>query len=143
MTTTLETRIQELEDIAAIQKLTATYGHSVDFGLEGSTPDTSTLNGLFADDATWYYTATDATWRGREEIVQRLSKTPEGMDFAMHSFTNPVIDIDGDTATAHYLLWVGISGNEVFQRENLTYTRTKAGWVIQSIDLRFGKMLNS
>ncbi|WP_375388656.1 nuclear transport factor 2 family protein [uncultured Amnibacterium sp.] len=143
MTDSLEDRIRRLEDLAAIQHLTALYGTSVDFGLEGSQPDTATLQTLFAEDATWYSTATDVTWRGQAEIVEHLSAAPEGLDFAMHSFTNPVIRLDGDTASATFLLWVGITGNEVFQRENLTYTRTADGWVIQSIDLRFGKSLIS
>ncbi|MFJ4225896.1 nuclear transport factor 2 family protein [Microbacterium sp. NPDC089695] len=105
-------------------------------------PDAAALSEIFAEDATWYSTSSGVTWHGRDEIVRNLSSAPPALDFAMHSFTNPDIDIDGDTASARFLLWVGIGGNEVFQKENLTYTRTDAGWVIQSIDLRFGRMLN-
>jgi len=64
----------------------------------------------------------------------------------MHSFSNPVIHVDGDTARATWLLWVavnmGAGGNQVFQSEDLVYERTADGWKIKVIDLHFGQFLN-
>ena len=82
---------------------------------------------------------------GVVNIVKMLREKTAGGDFAMHSFTNPIIEVDGDTATGNWLLWVGIKAgsvaNEVFQREDLNYVRACDGWRIASLDLHFGSML--
>jgi ketosteroid isomerase-like protein len=93
---------------------------------------------LFAEDATWRNAAQQQDLKGRDEIVAYL--VDEGStSFAQHSFTNPVIDVDGDTASATWLLWVAVNAGgtvgEVFQCEDLTYERRADGWVIKSIDL--------
>lgn len=67
--------------------------------------------------------------------------------FAMHSFTNPIINVIGDTATANWLLWVAVANggtpNEVHQSEDLSYVRTPDGWRIQTLNLHFGQILTT
>ena len=86
-----------------------------------------------------YSFAINKGWNGKQVHV-------DATDFSMHSFTNPVIDIEGDKATGNWLLWIGSSRNggtpnEVFMSEDVTYVRTSEGWRIKMVDIRFGMML--
>jgi hypothetical protein len=144
--TTFEARVQRLEDIEAIKKLTATYGLYVNKGWNGEVVNFDKLPEVFTADARWQADAMSADVTGIDNIIELLSSATSPGDLAMHSFTNPIIDIDGDTATGNWLLWVagtdGDDGTEVFQSEDLTYTRTPDGWRIQSLNLRFGALRN-
>jgi SnoaL-like domain len=144
-TSSLEERIQRLEDIEAIKKLTATYADYVNKGWDGKGVAFDKLPSVFAEDARWESAAMNVNTVGRDEIVQMLRKETAGGDFAMHSFTNPIIEVNGDTATGTWLLWVGVkqgdAADEVFQSEDLKYVRTVDGWRIQSLNLHFGTML--
>ncbi|MGW2690210.1 nuclear transport factor 2 family protein [Streptomyces sp. NPDC001414] len=55
----------------------------------------------------------------------------------MHSFTNPIIDVDGDTASGNWLLWDAAANggrpHEVHQSEDLRYVRTPDGWRVQAL----------
>ena len=143
--TDILTRLQRLEDLEAIRTLTASYAHAVDKGTNGKQVNFDLLPSMFAPDARWTSAASKADARGRDNIVAMLRGSTAAVTFAMHSFTNPVISIEGDTAKAVWLLWVGINGeggpNQVYQNEELTYVRGADGWLIQSIDLHFGQML--
>jgi hypothetical protein len=145
--TSLEARIRKLEDIEAIKKVTATYAHYVDKGWNGKEVYFDKLPLLFAKDASWKCAAMGADVSGIDNIVELLRGATAHGSFAMHSFTNPIIDVDGDSAKGKWLLWVGVKNgdakDEVFQSEDLTYTRSGDSWVIQSIDLHFGQMLNA
>ena len=144
---TFEIRLKRIEDTEAIKKLTATYAIYVNKGWNGKEVDFEKLPLVFADDARWTSLAMKTDTTGCKEIIEMLKISTAGIDFAMHSFTNPIIDIDGDIASATWLLWVAIKSgevsNEVFQSEDITYTRTNSGWKIQTIDLHFGTMLNA
>jgi hypothetical protein len=144
--TTLEDRIQRLEDIEAIKKLTATYGLYVNKGWNGEVVDFDKLPDVFTPDARWQAAAMNADVTGIENIIALLKTATAPGDLAMHSFTNPIIDIDGDTATANWLLWVagtdGENGSEVFQSEDLSCARTPQGWRIKTLNLHFGALRN-
>lgn len=143
---TLESRIRRLEDIEDIKKLTATYGLYVNKGWNGEVVDFDKLPQVFTTGARWTAAVMNADVTGIDSIITLLKSATAAGDLAMHSFTNPIIDIDGDTATGNWLLWVagtdGDNGTEVFQSEDLTYTRTPVGWRIQTIDLHFGARRN-
>ena len=84
--------------------------------------------------------------RGRDAVVDAIGQPRPGMTLALHSFTNPRIEVSGDTATGNWLLWVATRSDgrtdQVFQREDLTYVRDGSGWRIASIDLHFEATLN-
>lgn len=145
-TRTLEQRIQRIEDIEAITKLTATYAHFVDKGWNGKEVDFDKLPALFTENATWKCEAMGVDVQGPQAIVEMLKQATAGGSFAMHSFTNPIIDVNGDKATGKWLLWVGVkygeTKDEVFQSEDLVYARQGSGWAIEAIHLHFGQMLN-
>ena len=142
--TTLQARIQRLEDIEEIKKLTATYGRYVNKGWNGEVVDFDKLPHVFTKDARWQAAAMNADVTGIENIIELLKTATKPGDLAMHSFTNPIIDVDGDAASANWLLWVagtdGKDGSEVFQSEDLTYIRTSLGWRIKTVVLHFGAL---
>jgi hypothetical protein len=144
--TTLEARIQRLEDIEEIKKLTVTYGLYVNKGWNGEAVELEKLPEVFSADARWQADAMNADVTGIDNIIELLTTATAPGDLAMHSFTNPTIEVEGDTATGNWLLWVagtaGDAGTEVFQSEDLTYTRTPHGWRIQSLNLHFGALRN-
>ncbi|MBP2284833.1 hypothetical protein H4V97_003151 [Flavobacterium sp. CG_23.5] len=83
--------------------------------------------------------------KGNKQISEMLGKSST-FTIAQHSFTNPIIDVDGDTATGKWLLWVavkGIEANIFFESEDVKYTRTSGGWKIQSIELFVAQMLKN
>ncbi len=138
-------RLRRLEDIEAIKTLTATYGLYINKGWNGKSVDFDKLPQVFTVDATWKSAATGVDVTGPDQIVSMLRKSTAGVDFAMHSFSNPIVTVTGDTASGNWLLWVAIKtgtvANEVFQSEDLEYVRTSEGWRIKSINLHFGTML--
>ena len=142
---TLEDRVKRLEDVEAIRTLTITYAHCVDKGWNGKQVDLEKLNELFTIDAVWKSAAAGVDIKGREAIISRLRVSANQPQLSMHSFTNGLIRVHGDTASAIWLLWVGLrtdqGTNQVYQSEDLTYVRTPDGWRIESLDLHFGQML--
>jgi ketosteroid isomerase-like protein len=143
MDNSLEQRIQCLEDIEAIKKLQATYGHFVDQGWNGKV--FQDVSNVFTEDATFECAAFNLNAIGNNAISETL-KQGSVFAIAQHSFTNPIIDVTGDTATGKWLLWVGVNGGEaniVFESEDVKYTRTSEGWKIQSIELFVAQMLKN
>ena len=146
MKSSIEARLKKLEDIEEIRNLTFEYAHFVDKGCNGKIVNFEKLPLVFAEDARWQNSAVKVDVTGISQIVDMLKSSTAAVDFALHSFTNPKILIEGDKANATWLLWVGVKhgsvSNEVFQTEDVEYVRTTEGWRIQSIDLHFGTMLN-
>jgi hypothetical protein len=114
-------------------------------GWNGQVADFDKLPQVFAENATCKSEGSQVDVTGRDVIVAMLREQTAGVTFAMHSFTNPSITIDGDTASANWLLWVAVNADgtadQVYQDEDLTYTHTPDGWRIQSIELHFGQTL--
>jgi hypothetical protein len=95
----LESRIQKLEDEAAIRNLLVEYGHDLD------TQDYAGYSKLFAKDGTW--TGGIGSAQGPEGILAMLQKAfgkdppydPKKVR-SFHLLTNFNIQVDGDRATA-------------------------------------------
>lgn len=95
------------DDLAAIRELKSRYCWYFDDG------DLDGVVSLFTDDAVCEL-GTFGSWRGRDEIeagyrAQMVdSQVPGGR---MHALSNPLIEVDGDTATGRwYLVDYDISG---------------------------------
>lgn len=129
----LEKRVQVLEDIEAIKKLKALYCAYCDdsFNIEK-------LRTLFIEDATW-----DGGKRGqqhgREAILSQLSRAPKFRPFAVHMVMNPIIDVDGDTATGQWYLFIPCihaNGSEQAMwgslRYDEEYVRVNGEWKFKS-----------
>ena len=95
----IEARIQRLEDIEAIKQLKARYCSLCDDGY-----DADGLADLFTEDAIWDGGSLGVA-EGREKIRRFFQNTPRVMPFAVHMVMNPIIEIDGDSATGRWYLF--------------------------------------
>lgn len=139
----IEQRLLLLEDRAALAEVTARYALAVNQGWDGAIVDLAALPGIFAPDAVWHSRAMGVRAAGLAAIVAGVEWGTRATDFAMHSYTNPVVHIDGNEAEAKWLLFVasrrhGGPANLVCMEDTINYTRTDKGWRIQRVERRFG-----
>jgi len=144
MTNSLEQRIQRLEDLEAIRTLQATYGHYVDKGWNGKEIFFDRFSEVFTEDATWECPVMGISANGIQEIVATFKMIDANSEFFIHSFTNPLIEIDGDVATAKWILISpgineGKTSCPIASYEN-DYVRTPEGWRIKALRLHIAKM---
>jgi hypothetical protein len=95
--TPAEARIQRIEDHLAIERLLMEYGRALD------NRDFDAYSQLFAKNGSW--SGSLGTFTGPAAIKAAMLKAFAGSGMTnigsnFHVLTNPIIDIDGDTATA-------------------------------------------
>ena len=142
----IEQRLQVLEDREAIIKLKATYVNYNDGGWKGPThcfPDE--VAELFTEDGVWDGRPESGFAEGREAI-RKLFNDFQIMPFIVHYVTNPLIEINGDSATGHWHAIVTANMPDGSARWILglykeTYVRTPSGWKFKT--LRFEAAANS
>ena len=129
----LSVRIQRLEDIEEIKQLKARYCLYCDGGWpEKSGTHAGPIAELFVEDGEWDGSPGLPAAKGREAI-RRLFVDCRNIPFAYHPVTNPIIEVNGDTATGNWhLIGVGdmpggISGFFLGGYEE-DYVRTPDGW---------------
>jgi hypothetical protein len=133
MSSELEKTVQRLADIEDIKQLKARYASACD---DNYNPDT--LAPLFAEDAVWDG-STMGFAEGRESIREFFAAASALVPFAVHQVSNPLIEIDGDTATGEWFLWQPM----VFQGQALwmsavyhdKYVRQDGKWLYQHLKL--------
>jgi uncharacterized protein (TIGR02246 family) len=133
MSSELEKTVQRLADIEDIKQLKARYASACD---DNYNPDT--LAPLFAEDAVWDG-STMGFAKGREGIREFFAAASALVPFAVHQISNPLIEIDGDTATGEWFLWQPM----VFQGQALwmsavyhdKYVRQDGKWLYQHLKL--------
>jgi hypothetical protein len=129
----LEKTVQRLADIEDIKQLKARYAAACD---DDYNPDK--LAPLFAEDAIWDGSILGYA-EGREAIHEFFSASSSLVPFAVHQVSNPLIEIDGDTATGQWYLWQPM----VFQGAALwlsatyedSYVRQGGQWLYQHLKL--------
>ena len=99
MTTELEKMVRRLADIEDIKQLKARYASACD---DDYNPDK--LAALFAEDAIWDGSILGYA-EGREGIREFFGAASNLVPFAVHQVSNPLIEINGDTATGQWFLW--------------------------------------
>ncbi|TDH55031.1 2,4-dichlorophenol 6-monooxygenase [Mycobacterium eburneum] len=141
----LSRRLRRLEDIQAITDLTARYADATN-QWNGKKLTLDAIPHLFVADASVEIPGSPAT-HGAAAIATELPAATAAVSFAMHTFLNPAITIDGDAATGTWLMWVAsIIDNDrgaAYLSADLTYTRTPAGWRIQTVSIRDGMRLSA
>jgi uncharacterized protein (TIGR02246 family) len=95
---TLEERMRALEDVEEIKQLKARYAAACD-----NNYDADAIAALFTEDAVWDGGSLGKA-EGREKIRKFFRRAPEFFPFAIHNVMNPVIEVDGDRATAQWYL---------------------------------------
>ncbi len=135
----LERRIQVLEDIEEVTKLKARYCNYVDGGWDRLTHDYDGVASLFVEDGLW---EAGPKLRGEtREGIREYFKAAQNISLAFHRVTNPIIEINGDTATGNWhvlvaltmpdgtRLWIGGIYNDDF-------VRTPEGWKFKTLSFR-------
>ncbi|MHC4109177.1 MAG: nuclear transport factor 2 family protein [Planctomycetota bacterium] len=134
----LRAAVEELRDIEALKRLKATYCHIIDAGRWDELYD------LFTEDASFDY-GFFGSYEGRDQVVNTFFRqlVSAASSFSAHMVHNPVIDVDGDSASAKWYLtaqttnqpsnravWVMGIYDDRFRREG-------GGWKISSLKFEF------
>jgi putative polyketide hydroxylase len=138
---TLARRVRRLEDIEAITALTYRYARAVDKGPRGNGVDLAAIQQLFTAGARWSSDELGTTV-GAAAIAAELPTATDLVEFSMHAFLNPVITVDGDSASASWLMWIASVIDRrpaaVYLSADLAYLRTADGWRIDAVSIRDG-----
>lgn len=133
---TLEQRIRRTEDIQALVRLKSIYCNTVDRGFDRQKQEGETIEDIFVEDGLWVAGAARSGkgWAG----IRAALKTPEELPFALHLVLNPVIDINGDTATGqwHLLMMMTLPDGAPYWATaiyNDEFVRTPEGWRFKAI----------
>lgn len=147
-TQTIEQRIQLLEDKEAIKDITYQYASYVNQGWNEITVNQKAVSEVFTKDAVWESPIMNIREIGLGNIIKSLLKETQRVLFAMHNYSNPVIKINGNTATGNWLFWVVSKmekdkTNQVFASQDIQYVKTENGWRIQEVKLHFGDIVKN
>lgn len=135
MPATLEEKVQRLTDIEDIKILKLKYARHCDdnYNPEGIA-SCFTENGIWDGGPLGYAEC-------HEGIKAFFTASPQLVSFAAHYTTNPIIEIDGDTATATWYLWqpmVLVEGQQamwLIAHYHDRYQRGSDGWLIEHLKL--------
>ena len=144
----IEQRLQLLEDKEAIKDITYQYALNINQGWNGITINSNALSEVFAENAIWESPRMNIREVGLGNIIKNLVTEIQTVLFAMHSYSNPVIKINGNLATGNWLFWVVSKmekdkTNQVFMSQDIEYTNTTNGWRINSVRLHFGDIVKN
>jgi ketosteroid isomerase-like protein len=133
----IEARVRRLEDLEAIRQLKHLYADRVDGMVRNSDADTAPLLALFTEDALADF-GPHGSCEGHAAIHAFFARMPDLASFMMHHLANPILDVDGDRATARWYLHVasvmrgaGPGVQAMFGRYEDEYVRTPEGWKIR------------
>lgn len=133
----LEKRMQRMEDIEALKSLKYEYGLICD---DHYNPDR--IVQLFTDDGIWDGGEAVGVHQGHDAIRQLFINIANMIEFAVHYFLQPVIEIEenGNTAVGRWHLWqpstlkggsaVWLAGIEYDE-----YRKVKGKWLISKTKL--------
>jgi hypothetical protein len=127
----LEARVRKLEDLVGIHELFVMYGRYLDAG------DVGSYAKLFTEDGELMLGPLGRA-QGREQIEAMMSRTLSGgTGRSYHLVTGPVVQLDGDRATAE-VMWTVLSRSADEQpvvsmtgRHQDELVRTNDGWKFQ------------
>ena len=141
--TDLEKKIQYLSDLEEIRMLKYRYCHYNDGGWQGQPLSHQGPSAdLFTEDGIWDGSPVVKAV-GRDQVRELFAKFAE-QPVAYHAVMNPIIDIDGDNAKAHWhLIGCGLAingtsslGIAAYEDE---YERTSEGWRIKVMKVIWGR----
>ncbi len=138
----LECRLREAEDYRQLVELKSTYCDRCDRNGPGPVDaawGADGVGGLFVEDGVWEAEALGVHAVGREAIRASFAARRRTAFISSHCVMNPIIHIDGDTASGQ---WNGIfysrsaTGAQTgFGTYHETYVRTVDGWRFRHLRL--------
>jgi hypothetical protein len=137
MSPALQRRVKALEDIEEIKKLTALYCTYCDGQIDGPTHESEKIVPLFVEDGVLDM-GEYGSGQGREWIANHFRNSQQRFPFAFHRISNPIIEVNGDTATAnwHLLAMLTSTENQALWSAGLLdndYLRTRDGWKLKRV----------
>jgi len=148
MTTSLEERISRLEAIEDIRRLKARYAELADAKYVRNPHRKKTGQELadavsaqaacFTEDVEWN-AGPFGILRGRAALAESFAGKP--FWFTLHGYMNPVIEVDGDTATGRWLHWLLVThensakATHMMGYTNERYRRVDGAWQISHMRL--------
>jgi len=129
----LEARITRIEDVESIKQLKARYCEICD---DDHNPDQITT--IFTEDGIWEGDGIGRA-QGHQEIRQLFQRFQKAISFSQHMVQNPIIDIDGSTATGRWYffgLFKQYKGDQrrwMAARYHEVYEKTAGGWKIKHL----------
>ena len=128
----LARRVQILEDMEAIKQLKARYCAACDNHYDADAPAA-----LFTEDALWDGGAVLGRYEGREAMRRFFQGSAQRLSCASHHVTNPLLEVQGDTATGQWYLFQPCTRTDNNQaiwlaaHYNETYVRSNGAWHFQ------------
>jgi uncharacterized protein (TIGR02246 family) len=125
------------EDVHAIRRLKHEYCFAIDGG------DYETWTSLFTEDGRFVRDSGE-TFEGHEEIHRFASEGfDEAFEHSAHVVTNPVIDVEGDTATGRWyllLFYRDADGNGGWTQASYDdrYRKVDGEWRVASSEVTYG-----
>jgi hypothetical protein len=137
----LERRVQLLEDREEIAKLKARYCNYVDGGWDRLTHDYDGVASLFVEEGVWEAGESPALRGETREGIRDYFKKAQNISFAFHRITNPIIEINDDTASGNWHVLVALTlpdGTRVWVAGiyNDDFVRTPEGWKFKTLSFR-------
>ena len=132
----ISARLQILEDIEAIKQLKARYCAFCDDDYD---PDG--IASLFTENGTWDGGTTFGRCEGRDGIKRHFTGATKRVSIARHQVMNPIIEVDGDSATGQWYLfqpctdapsntalWLAATYHD-------TYRRADGNWLFETVEI--------
>jgi hypothetical protein len=136
----IEARLQRLEDVESVRRLMATYHELCDGWTEAGThKDPAAIAGLFTEDGEWAVTARQPPPKGPEQIAS-MARELQAIPWIVHFVVNPVVDVYGDTANGTFK---GVIRRRHHAEDPLSWNmglyrlhavRTANGWRMKRLD---------
>ena len=141
MTKTLEERVRQMEDILEITNLKSRYLNGCDGGWDRPSHNADVVASTFTEDARWEAQGL-APLHGREAIRDAFKTFSAKAPFAFHCVTNPLIEIEGESAVGEWRLAEDVTdahGNEFCAAGIYTdrFVRREGRWLIKSLSLTY------
>mgnify|MGYP001282771111 CR=1 FL=1 len=138
-TAALEKRITRIEDIESIKQLKAAYCDICD---DDHNPDR--ITGIFSEDGIWEGDGFGKA-EGHDAIRDLFKKFQKRISFSQHQVMNPIIKVDGETATGIWYFFGPFTFYQNNQAKWLSaryeddYIKTNGEWKIRHLRAR-GRM---
>lgn len=132
-TAALEKRITRIEDLESIKQLKAAYCDICD---DDHNPDR--ITGIFAEDGIWEGDGFGKA-EGHAAIRDLFKKFQKRISFSQHQVMNPIIKVDGDTATGIWYFFGPFTFYQNNQAKWLSaryeddYTKINGEWKIRHL----------
>jgi hypothetical protein len=137
-TTSIEAKLQRLQDIEDIKTLRYKYSYGANI-IDGKSGDLKAFAALFAKDGTFDVGMGVAT--GPAEVEKMMRSLTTQWQCAMHYMLNPVIELHGDRASGTFtglFAFTSQKNPRPIWLSNIytdTYVRTADGWRFQSVNI--------